>query len=274
MKDTYLLAREDHPLTEFFQLEALLAQEKMVKELERYKSSAEFDFRSEKGLFSPSSKQTAYDLNVVKDDALLFEFDAERMGPVDLFEWYHNTANHNWNKVIKKDYILLIEIPLYEKTHKIVNKISCNNEEKFVNAMLKTIKEKEKKFSIPALHSIYNLINCDKKPIIIGFSQRVNSGQDRELMVGRNLLQVTHAIQETIDRPLAYVVGNTHVKNVKYYVNNYSNLKLNESFSVGKPAIVIDDLYSLPRIDEECAKNEIILKLLEKTGLSDRIFLK
>jgi len=253
----------NHPLADYFNLSMLLAQGNMLEKLQEYHNKRTIKVINPE-YFRNNTPNTLYDLNKGLEKKL-FKFDTKLIQEVDLFSWNHGMDNHDWQGLIKEEYLMLVEIPLYEKTHHIINNLNCKNENVFVYSMLDFIKERERCFNPMPLHSVYKLIKVEPRPVVIGISQKTNDLKEREFALGRNILQVLYAVQEKIDRKVGIIIGNSHAPVFQKFLENYSNLKIGRKFEVGKQLFN----YSCKKNDffENVSKDEIIEELTKKNDL-------
>jgi hypothetical protein len=82
------------------------------------------------------------------------------------------------------------------------------------------------------------MIKSEKRPIVIGIGDNTPIGKKRDINLARNILAMTYVLQfakESKDYKLGIVIGNTHVDSVKYLIEKYSDMKIDNIKEIGKP---------------------------------------
>lgn len=161
-------------------------------------------------------------------------YDFENIKNVSITPWYHNTCNHQWN--IKKNSVVFIELPSYEKMFYLLNTKSLDKED-FMDKSLDIILNYENEFNLNSLRSAYSLTN--KGNLLIPISKNV-SGLNREFYLFKalmfNLGSIDFFYKNDFDRykNVEIVVGNTHLPSLVYLIEKFSNLNINTKEAVGK----------------------------------------
>lgn len=152
---------------------------------------------------------------------------------VSITPWYHNSCNHLWD--IKKNSIILIELPRYEKIFYLLNTPKLSKES-FIDKSLDAILNNEKSFSINALRSAYPLISKDN--LIFPISKNI-SGLEREFYLFKSLMFNLGSIDLFYEKDftkynnIEIVIGNNHAPSLIYLIKKFSYLNAISKEAVG-----------------------------------------
>jgi hypothetical protein len=161
-------------------------------------------------------------------------YEFSRIKNASITPWYHNTSDHNWH--VKKNSIILIELPDYKEIFYLLNSKDISREG-FIDNSLDVILKKENEFNVNSLRSAYSLMKKDN--LLIPVSKNVG-GLNRDFYLFKSIIFNLKSIDLMIEnnmikyKNIEIAIGNIHFPSMVYLMDKFSNLNVLAKEPVGK----------------------------------------